>query len=96
MFHLEVSIVNYIELSGKDGNRQAIGARVEVTTSDGVQLQQVGQSEGSRRSQGHYRLYFGLGKIKMIDSVRVFWPDGTLKELEALESDRLLTVKQVS
>jgi hypothetical protein len=50
-----------IELIGRDRNPQAIGARVTVGTSQGIQFQQVGQAEGSIYSQGHYRLYFGLG-----------------------------------
>ena len=85
-----------LQLIGKKRNRQAIGARVEVATPDGVQLQQVGQAEGSINSQGHYRLYFGLGKYKSADSVRIFWPDGTLEEIENLEGDRLFIARQVS
>ena len=82
-----------LQLIGKEGNRQAIGARVEVATPDGVQLQQVGQAEGSILSQGHYRLYFGLGQYESADSVRIFWPDGTLEEIENLKGDQLLKIK---
>ena len=85
-----------LQLIGTEGNRQAIGARVEVVTPDGVQLQQIGQAEGSSNSQGHYRLYFGLGKYSRADSVRIFWPDGTLEEIKDLDGDRLFIAKQVS
>ncbi|MDJ0902775.1 MAG: CRTAC1 family protein [Xenococcus sp. MO_188.B8] len=82
-----------LQLIGKEGNRQAIGARVEVATPDGLQLQQVGQAEGSKFSQGHYRLYFGLGQYESADSVRIFWPDGTLEEIENPKGDQLLKIK---
>jgi len=83
-----------IKLVGVTGNRQAIGARVEVITSDGVQFQQVGQAEGSHYSQGHYRLYFGLGTNQNVQAVKIFWPDGQLQKLENPAIDQLLVVKQ--
>ncbi len=96
MLYRNIGIKNHwlqVQLTGKEGNRQAIGARVEVATPDGVQLQQVGQAEGSKFSQGHYRLYFGLGQYESADSVKIFWPDGTLKEIENLKGDRLVEIK---
>ena len=50
-----------VELTGPAGNRQAIGAKVSATASGRTQTQWVGQNDGSHLSQGHYRLYFGLG-----------------------------------
>ena len=48
--------------SGKPGNAQAIGARVTLETAAGRQTQVVGLNDGAFFSQGHYRLYFGLGR----------------------------------
>ena len=50
-----------VRLVGKPGNPQAIGARVTLRTVDAQQTQQVGLNDGAFFSQGHYRLYFGLG-----------------------------------
>lgn len=83
-----------VQLSGPKGNYQAIGTRVEVLTTDGFQLQQVGQAEGSVQSQGHYRLYFGLGKNKKVDHVKVLWPDEQVQELKNLASDQLLIIRK--
>ncbi|WP_272063732.1 CRTAC1 family protein [Oscillatoria sp. CS-180] len=84
-----------IKLVGEQGNHQAIGARVVVETPDGLkQTKQVGHAEGSLYSQGHYRLYFGLGKNKQIDSLKVFWPDGSVQEITAPEEDQLLVISQ--
>ena len=91
-----VGATNYwlqIKLIGPPGNRQAIGAQVEVVTSEGVQLQAVGQAEGSHYSQGHYRLYFGLGQ-QQIEAVKVHWPDGYLQKIKTISSDQIVIVKR--
>ena len=82
-----------VELEGKKGNRPAIGAKVMVKTLDKTQKQQVGQFEGSRLSQGHYRLYFGLGKSDKADSIKVIWPDGKVKTLTNVQGDQILRLQ---
>jgi hypothetical protein len=83
-----------LELVGTKKNRQAIGARATVNTSDGSQLQEVGNSEGSYYSQGHYRLYFGLGPHKKADVVKIRWPDGYQQEFKDVAGNRLLVVER--
>lgn len=82
-----------VKLIGSKKNRNAIGAKVIVTTSAGQQLQQIGSAEGSHLSQGHYRLYFGLGQSPVVDSVQVIWPNGRQQELRSVGADQLLTVQ---
>jgi hypothetical protein len=82
-----------VKLIGPPENRQAIGAQVELETADGVQRQMVGQAEGSHFSQGHYRMYFGLGDGREA-TLRVFWPDGRVEQIEDPDVDRLLIVKR--
>jgi hypothetical protein len=81
-----------VELVGPPGNRPGIGAKVEVVTAGSRQVQQVGAAEGSHFSQGHYRLYFGLGQHASPKRVRILWPDGRAQELRDPAGDRLLTV----
>lgn len=83
-----------IKLVGAPGNRPAIGAKVEVVTPNGVQLQAVNQSEGSHYSQGHYRLYFGIGQNQSVESLKVFWPDGYVEKFQNIPSDQLLTLSR--
>ena len=83
-----------LNLVGTSGNRQAIGTRVTITTPEGHQSQTVGASEGAYLSQGHYRLYFGLGAGGKVDAIQIHWPDGRLQELRNVKVDTLLTVKQ--
>ena len=85
-----------LQLIGPKGNRPAIGAHVEVITADGVQHQQVGQADDSIRSQGHYRMYFGLGKNSQINALNVFWPDGYLQQVKAPAPNQLLTIERDS
>jgi hypothetical protein len=83
-----------LKLAGKPGNAQAIGARVTVQTADGRQSQQVGLNDGAFFSQGHYRLYFGLGSRTRVDVLAIHWPDGEVQELRGVVGDRLLEVRQ--
>jgi cytochrome c peroxidase len=62
-------------VGGGPVNRDAVGARAFVATSDGrVQMQDVhnGSSVGSGNA---LTLYFGLGEAE-IESVEIIWPDG--------------------
>ena len=80
---------------GKPGNPQAIGARVTLQTADGQQMQEVGFNDGAFFSQGHYRLYFGLGVHARVDVLRIRWPDGKVQESRDMEADRLQLIRQV-
>jgi len=82
-----------VDLIGPPGNRQALGASVRLTVGDRTQLQPVGAAEGSRFSQGHYRLYFGLGDAERADSLEVRWPDGSAASLRDLRADRVHLVR---
>lgn len=83
-----------VKLIGSRGNRQAIGAFVSVSCGAQETIQMVGHAEGSHYSQGHYRLYFGLGGYRTVDRVRVTWPDGATQELHDVDANALLTIKQ--
>lgn len=83
-----------IVLVGSGQNPQAIGAEVAVVTAGGTQIQPVGQSEGSIFSQGHYRLYFGLGQNEQVKTLKITWPDGQRQEIQPPEIDQLIIIEQ--
>jgi hypothetical protein len=93
-----------IDLTGTPINREAIGARVVVTpgpsrgggTAPKVRriTQWVGQNDDARHSQGHYRLYFGLGESEIARRVSVHWPEGRATTLRRVQVDRLLSVSR--
>jgi len=81
-----------LDLVGAAGNPQAIGAQVRITSGGRSQTAWVGQSEGSRFSTGHYRLYFGLGKASQVEQVTVTWPDGRSADFGPLAADARYTL----
>jgi len=83
-----------LDLVGPRGNLQAVGARVEVRVGRRTLTQWVGQNDGSRYGQGHYRLYFGLGRARRAERVTVFWPDGGRSRLGTVGADRLRVVSR--
>jgi len=83
-----------VVLRGAEFNREAIGASVRVDPARGGRriTQWVGQNDDSRHSQGHYRLYFGLGKARAARRLVVRWPDGRKTRLRGVEGDRVLRI----
>jgi hypothetical protein len=81
-----------VELVGPHGAYPALGASVRVRIERRGQTQWVGQNEGSRYSQGHYRLYYGLGDANHADLVTVTWPNGSIQRLRDVPADQLLHV----
>ncbi len=71
------------------GTRDAIGARVTVTTGSLKQVEDLIPSRGYM-SQGDPRLHFGLGKAQVADSVEIRWPDGTVEKMEKVKANQFL------
>ena len=61
-----------------------MGASVTVTTAEHRQTQQIGQFESALYSQGHYRLYFGLGRQRP-QQITVTWLDGETTQLDGID-----------
>ena len=76
-------------------NRDAAGARVYVTGSDGVtQMREV--ILGSSLGAGHDpRLHFGLGEAR-VDVLRVVWPDGLEQTFHDVARDQILALTYVN
>ncbi len=83
-------------LKGSAGNPEAIGASISLETPDGTQMQLVGSSEGAFFSQGHYRVYFGLGTRDRADAITVTWPSGKSQVLRDVAADRKITIEQLA
>lgn len=81
-----------VKLVGGPGNYPAIGSRVTITTPNGQQTQAVGDNDGAFFSQGHYRLYFGLGRNESVDVLKIHWADGHVQEFRNIKSNRLLVI----
>lgn len=68
-----------MRLQGTQGNRDAIGARVQLKLTDGRQLIATRRAgEGYLASSGSW-MHFGLG-LASVESVSVRWPGGVVEE----------------
>jgi hypothetical protein len=77
-----------VKLTGKDGNRDALGAVVQVN----------GQWNSMTSGQGYASsslgpLHFGLGSAQSA-RVEIVWPDGTRRVLTGVSTNRLLSIFQ--
>jgi hypothetical protein len=80
-----------VRLTGEDGNRDAIGAWVELKAGGATQRRQVMPTR-SYLSQVESTLTFGLGSAQAVEALEVTWPDGTKQAVSVPGVDRLLTV----
>lgn len=83
-----------VDLEGSAENRQAVGAYVVARAGKKTQVQWVGQNDDAPHSQGHYRLYFGLGSAPAVDSLTVHWPDGQKTDFGAISADQLVHIQE--
>ncbi len=82
-----------LKLVGTRSNRSAIGARVRLFSSDGVQLQEV-RGGGSYFSQNDPRVHFGLGRSAVMDRIEIRWPNGLEEQWKNLEVDRIVMLTE--
>ena len=81
-----------IDLQGVQSNRDAIGARVLVTTPDGVT--QVREQNGGLHvfAQNASRLHFGLGSNETITQIEVQWPSGETSIFNNVETNQIIQI----
>jgi hypothetical protein len=84
-----------LRLIGTRSNRDAVGARVQVTAGGLTQTDVVSLS-GSYVSSLDPRLHFGLGAAREVERVDIRWPDRMSERHTALAADREYTFKQSS
>ena len=73
-------------LEGTRSNRDAIGARVTITSGGRRQVAQR-FGGGSFLSSSDPRLHFGLGKATRVESIEVRWPSGRVDHFKDLAGD---------
>ncbi len=82
-----------LKLIGKSGNRDAIGALVEIKSGDITQYRRVNPTR-SYLSQVELPVTVGLGASDSVDRITIKWPDGKEQILLQPAIDRLLVVEQ--
>ncbi|HUQ68520.1 MAG TPA: CRTAC1 family protein, partial [Planctomycetaceae bacterium] len=79
-----------VRLVGTKSHRDAVGARLTLTTSAGVQTRQI-KGGGSYLSQSDLAAFFGVPKHARIEKLSIDWTSGIRQELTDLQPDRVVT-----
>jgi hypothetical protein len=84
----------WFDLVGTKSGRDAIGAKVKVTTGTGRTLyNHVSVSKGFMSSSDR-RVHIGLGGDTSIQSVEITWPSGQTQALRDVKVDRVIRVEE--
>ena len=85
-----------IRTVGTRSNRDGIGAKITVITSDGVRTTKMVKAGSSYLSQSELPVTFGLGKPKAskVVSVEILWPSGKKDSARNIQPNQLLTLEE--
>jgi enediyne biosynthesis protein E4 len=82
-----------INLVGTVSNRDGLGSRIKVTTSEGVQYNHATTSVGYGSSSDK-RVHFGLGAATKVEMIEVTWLSGIKQTLANVAADQILTLRE--
>jgi hypothetical protein len=83
-----------VKLIGTRSNRDAVGARIIITTAQGKQMREV--HAGSAYLSGSSLVqHFGLGELTEVDSIDVHWPSGARTTLRDMAANQRLTITEI-
>ncbi len=80
-----------LKLKGSFANPDGIGAKITLTTDEGVQYQEVSPYRGFA-SSGEPVAHFGLGSRVSEVSLHVAWPDGKQEQLSNVAVNQILEI----
>jgi hypothetical protein len=85
-----------LDLVGKRSSRDAIGARVKLTTGSGRTLYNGVSISTGFMSSSDRRVHFGLGSESNIASLEIKWAGGHIQTLANVQPDRILRIEEAS
>ena len=83
-----------LDLQGARRSRDAIGAKIKVTTASGRVLHNHVSVSTGLMSSSDRRVHFGLGSEGAIASVEIRWPGGQVQTLSNVKADQILHVRE--
>ncbi len=83
-----------LDLQGTRGSRDAIGAKVKVTTASGRVLHNHVSVSTGLMSSSDRRVHFGLGPESAISAIEIRWPGGQVQTLSDVKADQILRVSE--
>ncbi len=83
-----------LSLTGHKSARDAIGAKVKVTTASGRTLYNHVAISVGFMSSSDKRVHFGLGEETKIASIEIRWPSGIQQVLKDVAADQFLKIDE--
>lgn len=80
-------------LEGVESNRDAVGAKLEVHTTAGIQYDQVIGNSGWAADNGRW-IHFGLADQQVVDKVIIRWPSGVVQQVDELQADHKYRIRE--
>ena len=84
-----------VRLVGAGGNRDGLGATIEIESQAGKQIRLANPMTGFL-SCNDSAVHFGLGQADNIDTLRVRWPSGAVQTFNDLAPDHRYTITEPS
>jgi enediyne biosynthesis protein E4 len=82
-----------LRLVGHKSNRDGIGAEIKIVTAAGPQWATV-NTASSYLSSSDKRVHFGLGSEKVVRSLEIRWPSGTVQVVNNVAADQILQIDE--
>jgi hypothetical protein len=83
-----------LKLVGRKSNRDAIGAKVKITTASGRSLYNHVTGSVGFLSTSDLRVHFGLGRETSVSAIEIHWPSGALQLLRDQPADRIMRIEE--
>ena len=92
-----ISDTNWInlQLQGTKSNRDGIGTKVFIKTSDGTQKRTL-DSNATFLSSGDKRLHFGLARENLISEIKVEWPNREIQKFYDVKANQFIRIRQAN
>jgi hypothetical protein len=82
-----------LKLIGSRSNRDAVGARITLSSNGLRQIREVHAGSGFQSGSSLIQ-HFGLGDATTVQDVRIRWPSGAESLLNDVKADQLLVVRE--
>jgi enediyne biosynthesis protein E4 len=82
-----------LRLIGTDSNRDAIGARLRLTSGTRTQVREV-TSGSSYLGQNDPRVHVGLGTATVVDRLEIWWPSGRTELVQDVAANQLVVIRE--
>jgi hypothetical protein len=83
-----------VKLNGAGLNSDGVGARIEMKIDGKTQVRTVQAGKGYGSSEP-MTTHFGVGSADRVDSLTVYWVDGTKTELQGLKTNQTFLIRQM-